>query len=109
MWRGATRGTPCGAGAHIVQVGRSLLGDVEDALELNLALGAEVRVRQRLLVSLRAAGNLLDRRLQLLWRQDATKQFKSIVLQICASFVGGITIWRTTVDLQILLDHYCMH
>ena len=32
----------------LVEVVRRLLGDEEDALELNLALGGEVRVRERL-------------------------------------------------------------
>ena len=32
----------------VVQVGRSLLGDVQDRLELDLALGRKVRVRERL-------------------------------------------------------------
>ena len=37
-----------GEGGYLVEVVRRLLGDVEDALELDLALSREVRVRERL-------------------------------------------------------------
>ena len=37
-----------GLGAHIAGIVRRLLGDEEDALELDLTLGGEVSVRERL-------------------------------------------------------------